>query len=39
MTHVLGIGVGCNLANLSWIENGESHKIIEVAAALVAAVK
>ena len=35
----VGVGVGGNLANLSWIEKGEYHKITEAAAVLVAAVK
>jgi len=35
----VGIGVGGNLANLSWIEKGEFYKITEAAAALVAVVK
>ena len=35
----VGVGVGGNLANKTWIDNGEYYKITENAAALVAAVK
>lgn len=34
----VGIGVGGNLANKTWIENGEFYKITDIAKALVAAV-
>ena len=34
-----GAGVGGNLANRKWVENGEFNKIIEVAQKLVAAAK
>ena len=33
----IGVGVGGNLANKSWIDAGEYHKITEVAKAMVAA--
>ena len=36
---MVGAGIGGNLANKQWIENGEYHKITETASALVAAVK
>ena len=32
-----GVGVGGNLANKTWIDAGEYHKITEVAKAMVAA--
>ena len=35
----IGVGVGGNLANKTWIDAGEYHKITETAAAMVAAVK
>jgi 2-dehydro-3-deoxyphosphogluconate aldolase/(4S)-4-hydroxy-2-oxoglutarate aldolase len=35
----VGVGVGGNLANKTWIDAGEYHKITETAAAMVAAVK
>lgn len=34
----VGVGVGGNLANKTWIDSGEYHRITEAAAALVAAV-
>ncbi len=36
---VVGLGVGGNLANKQWIENGEYYKITETAKKLVEAVK
>ncbi len=36
---VMGAGVGGNLANKTWIDNGEFEKITEVARQMVAAVK
>ena len=35
----IGVGVGGNLANKTWIDAGEYHKITETAAAMVAATK
>ena len=35
----IGVGVGGNLANKTWIDAGEYYKITETAAAMVAAVK
>ena len=34
----IGVGVGGNLANKTWIDAGEYHKITEVAKAMVAAI-